>query len=106
MTSKILCGLCGRTYWRNTVVSKKNTKVYWNCSEYVQRGRHTKNNRSPQGEKSIKYNTINSSINNVSISGTADSYYFDFDASLSNSIYGNSNTVQPPAVVMNYIIKY
>ena len=48
-----------------------------------------------------KYNKINSSINNVSISGTADSYYFDFDASLSNSIYGNSNTVQPPALVIN-----
>lgn len=28
------------------------------------------------------------------------------DASRSNSIYGNSDTVQPPAVVMNYIIKY
>lgn len=30
----------------------------------------------------------------------------DFNASMSNSIYGNSDTVQPPAVVMNYIIKY
>lgn len=29
-----------------------------------------------------------------------------FDASLSSSVYGNSDTVQPPAVVMNYIIKY
>ena len=29
-----------------------------------------------------------------------------FNASKSNSIYGNSNTVQPPSVVMNYIIKY
>ena len=28
------------------------------------------------------------------------------DASLSNSIYGNSDTVQPPAICMNYIIKY
>lgn len=28
------------------------------------------------------------------------------NASNSSSIYGNSNTVQPPAVVMNYIIKY
>ena len=28
------------------------------------------------------------------------------NASRSNSIYGNSDTVQPPAVVMNYIIKY
>ena len=30
---------------------------------------------------------------------------YKFDASLSNSIYGNSDTVQPPAVCMNYIIK-
>ena len=29
-----------------------------------------------------------------------------FDASLSSSIYGNSTTVQPPAVTMRYIIKY
>ena len=28
------------------------------------------------------------------------------DASRSNSIYGNSTTVQPPAVTMRYIIKY
>ena len=29
-----------------------------------------------------------------------------FDASLSSSIYGNSTTVQPPALTMQYIIKY
>lgn len=29
-----------------------------------------------------------------------------FDASKSNSIYGNSITVQPPALTMQYIIKY
>lgn len=30
----------------------------------------------------------------------------DFKASNSNSIYGNSSTVQPPALTMRYIIKY
>ena len=30
----------------------------------------------------------------------------EFDASKSNSIYGNSTTVQPPALTMQYIIKY
>jgi len=29
-----------------------------------------------------------------------------FNASWANSIYGNSNTVQPPAVVTNFVIKY
>lgn len=29
-----------------------------------------------------------------------------FDASMSNAIYGNSTTVQPPALTMRYIIKY
>ena len=29
-----------------------------------------------------------------------------FDASLSNEIYGNSSTVQPPALTMRYYIKY
>ena len=33
-------------------------------------------------------------------------YGYVFDASSSNSIYGNSDTVQPPAICMNYIIKY
>ena len=30
----------------------------------------------------------------------------DFDASRSSSVYGNSTTVQPPALTMRYIIKY
>lgn len=30
----------------------------------------------------------------------------EFNAGLVNSIYGNSNTVQPPALTMRYIIKY
>lgn len=30
----------------------------------------------------------------------------EFDASQSNSIYGNANTVQPPALTMRYVIKY
>lgn len=31
---------------------------------------------------------------------------FDFDASRSSSIYGNSTTVQPPAIAVNIFIKY
>ena len=31
---------------------------------------------------------------------------FNFDASKSNTIYGKSTTVQPPAIVVNYFIKY
>ena len=42
---------------------------------------------------------------NVSAS-TGDPYSkFEFNANRSNSIYGNSNTVQPPALTMVYIIK-
>ena len=52
------------------------------------------------------YNISSKQIPNVSTSGTSNAYYFNFNASLSNSIYGNSNTVQPPAVCINYIIKY
>ena len=48
-----------------------------------------------------KYSGIDKQIKNVENSGTGQSYFFDFDASLSNSIYGNSNTVQPPALVVN-----
>ena len=37
--------------------------------------------------------------------GVKSSGYVSFDASKSNAIYGNSNTVQPPALTMVYIIK-
>ena len=50
---------------------------------------------SPQA----KWNTINGE-------GNMDSYgEVSFDASKSNAIYGNSDTVQPPSVVLLYIIK-
>ncbi len=45
----------------------------------------------------------------VKIAGsTSNLSYFtlNFSASRSNSIYGNSTTVQPPALTMRYIIKY
>lgn len=45
LTGKIICGLCGNTYWRRTSVSAKGKTVYWDCREYVQRGRKTKNNK-------------------------------------------------------------
>ena len=38
--------------------------------------------------------------------GNADSYIMNFNASLSNAIYGKSSTVQPPAIYMRYCIKY
>lgn len=42
---------------------------------------------------------------NLANSQTASSGAVAFDASKSNSIYGNSDTVQPPSVCLNYIIK-
>ncbi len=55
----------------------------------------TKNIRNP-----------NSGADIASGSGVVSPYtQFLFDASNSNSIYGNSNTVQPPAVCITYIIK-
>lgn len=38
--------------------------------------------------------------------GSQASRYANFDASRSSSIYGKSNTVQPPALTVNYVIKY
>lgn len=46
-------------------------------------------------------------ISSGGVSGSpSDLSQIDFSASSSNSIYGNSTTVQPPAVTMRYIIKY
>ncbi len=43
LTGKIQCGLCSGTFWRSTRVSGKTKQRYWNCKEYVQRGRKTQN---------------------------------------------------------------
>ena len=44
---------------------------------------------------------------NLPSSSEASSYgVIDFNASNSSSIYGNSTTVQPPALTMSYCIKY
>ena len=39
-------------------------------------------------------------------SNTGTTQVISFNASRSSSIYGNSTTVQPPALTMRYIIKY
>ena len=38
--------------------------------------------------------------------GAANTTHLPFNASNSNSIYGKSDTVQPPAFTVNYFIKY
>lgn len=44
--------------------------------------------------------------NSGSGSGSGSGWLSGFDASRSNAIYGNSNTVQPPAIQVPFIIKY
>lgn len=70
LTSKIECGLCGSVFWRSTSVAGKKPKVYWNCKEYVQRGRKTKNARSPKGEKMSRYDIADSGCDNIHIKET------------------------------------
>lgn len=45
-------------------------------------------------------------LNGVQPTTSQDLYFANFDASLSNSIYGNSTTVQPPAITLIPQIKY
>ena len=45
-------------------------------------------------------------VNNTGVNTEQMQYGVSFDASRSSSIYGNSNTVQPPASIVNYFIKY
>ena len=57
------------------------------------------------------YSRIDTRGRKVTDAGEATSYdgssaFPGFDASRYNSIYGNSDTVQPPALTMRYIIKY
>ena len=55
-----------------------------------------------------RINTTNEPKEGVKIANTSESKkddYFGFDASLSNPIYGNSDTVHPPAICVNYCIQ-
>jgi len=56
------------------------------------------------------FHTYNDSQTGVSVigggSGGSSMTVSEFNASWNNSIYGNSTTVQPPALTMRYIIKY
>ena len=58
-----------------------------------------------EGENAIDTATvIRSGV--VALGANGDSREFVFDASRSNSIYGNGNTVQPPALTCRVLIKY
>lgn len=50
--------------------------------------------------------TLNTNQLTAGTSANTNYIMYNFDASLSNSIYGASNTVQPPALTMLYCIKY
>lgn len=65
LTGKIVCGLCGGTFWRSTSVGGKTNRVYWSCNEYVQRGRKTKNARTPKGKTAAKYEVANAGCDNI-----------------------------------------
>ena len=56
-------------------------------------------------KKQNNYGTSSAAILDSAVPITAGTPYLDFDASLSNSIYGKSDTVQPPAYTVYYIIK-
>ena len=45
-------------------------------------------------------------VQGLSLGGDNDSNAITIDASRSSTIYGNSATVQPPAIATNFIIKY
>lgn len=57
--------------------------------------------RVPMTSLGALYTTTDSSNNRLPNNGTYTTSIINFDASLSNPIYGNSDTVQPPAYVVN-----
>ncbi len=66
-------------------------------------GRSYYGTRNPSGALDSR-NTVNVDVPQNSGTQSA-GQGLSFDASKSNSIYGNSDTVQPPAIFVNYIIK-
>lgn len=103
LTSKIECGLCGSVFWRSTSVTGKVPKVYWNCREYVQRGRKTKNARSPKGETMSKYDIADSGCDNIHIKETE---LDDLIRELAQKIYTKSkgNIVAVATSILKQII--
>lgn len=60
----------------------------------------------PSGAFAIRFGTLRDGIN-ASVAGVSSKpSIVNFNASRTSSIYGNSTTVQPPALTMRYIIKY
>jgi microcystin-dependent protein len=66
---------------------------------------YNRNNIEYSADGAITIGT-STSINATTSAGTGYITPYSFNASNSNSIYGNSTTVQPPALCVNYIIKY
>ena len=63
--------------------------------------------KQPSGAFDAYYADTSKEINNVELSANKNyGYYFKFDASRSNAIYGKSNTVQPPSICLTHIIKH
>ena len=62
------------------------------------------------GTGALKQSTATDTMQNINVSttssGTQNVKGLSVDASRSSSVYGNSTTVQPPALTMRYIIKY
>lgn len=53
LSSKIICGECGNTFWRTRYKNRHGDYVInWACSEYVDRGR--KNNNTNRGKSKLK----------------------------------------------------
>ncbi len=47
LSGMIICGICGKAYWRRSNRNAKGEEIYyWSCSEYIQHGRlHNDTNR-------------------------------------------------------------
>lgn len=96
-TNRFIEGSTVGTYIEAGLPNIKNT----NHMPYVLSG----NNNDPKDNGQALY--IRDTVANCAVpSGNHYSCSFSFDASRANSIYGNSTTVQPPAICMNFIIKY
>lgn len=63
------------------------------------------NDLTKEWDGAFKWTTYSTGSNLPTTTTSPNTYDLEFDASKSNAIYGNSDTVQPPSVVLLYIIK-
>jgi microcystin-dependent protein len=103
-TTFTLPNFINRTFWGGSSSGAVKNAGLPNITGKLAVGNTQAPSISPIGQGAFKDHGVSGGTQGAS--WTAAGTYYDFNASLSNSIYGASSTVQPPAIQTLICIKY